>query len=69
MRSFEWIETEQSTNQSTGIVGTAVKVKLTGEMNLFWTRLDLASRGIVTTPETQWIDEDNHTFFWDNRKK
>ncbi len=66
MKSFEWIESVPMLTMK-GIM-IATKVKLTGELSLKCTRIDLAGRGIITTDETVWIDGDGE-FFWPGSEK
>ena len=66
MKSFEWIESVPMLTMKGLMI--AEKVKLTGNLNLKTTRLDLASRGIITTDETVWIDSDGSEFFWPHRE-
>ncbi len=62
MKSFEWIESVPMLTMKGLMI--AEKVKLTGKLSLKCTRIDLASRGIITTDETIWIDSDGSEFFW-----
>ena len=66
MRTFEWIESVPMLTVKGLMI--AEKVKITGDFNLKTTRLDLASRGIITTDETVWIDSDGSEFFWPGGK-
>ena len=66
MRTFEWIESVPMLTVKGLMI--AEKVKITGDFNLKTTRLDLASRGIITTDETVWIDSDGSEFFWPGSK-
>ena len=66
MKSFEWIESVPMLTVKGLMI--AEKVKITGKFNLKTTRLDLASRGIITTDETVWIDSDGSEFFWPGSK-
>ena len=66
MRTFEWIESVPMLTMKGLMI--AEKVKITGKFNLKTTRLDLASRGIITTDETVWIDSDGSEFFWPGSK-
>ena len=66
MKTFEWIESVPMLTMKGLMI--AEKVKITGKFNLKTTRLDLASRGIITTDETVWIDSDGSEFFWPGGK-
>tara|TARA_Y100000593_G_C4167942_1_gene265403 strand:+ start:43 stop:258 length:216 start_codon:yes stop_codon:yes gene_type:complete len=66
MKTFEWIESVPMLTMKGLMI--AEKVKITGDFNLKTTRLDLASRGIITTDETVWIDSDGSEFFWPGSK-
>ena len=62
MKSFEWIESVPMLTMKGLMIAT--KVKLTGKLSLKCTRIDLASRGILISDETIWIDSDGSEFFW-----
>ena len=47
MRSFVWVE---STTDN-----VVVRVKMTGKWNLHYTRLDLASRGLTTDKNSEYV--------------
>ena len=47
MRSFVWVE---STTDN-----VVVRVKMTGNLSLHYTRLDLASRGLTTDSHSEYI--------------
>ena len=47
MKSFVWVE---STTDN-----VVVRVKLTGKLSLHYTRLDLASRGLTTDSDSEYI--------------
>ena len=64
MKSFEYIESKPVVNNELGVVHEAIRVKLTGNLSLKNTRLDLASRGVICTSETVWVDVDGSEFFW-----
>jgi len=54
MRSFVWVE---STTDS-----VVVRVKMTGQMSLHYTRLDLASRGLTTDSHSEYVLPDGTIF-------
>ena len=51
MKSFEWVESVESNDMSRVVV----RVKMTGDLSLHYTRLDLASRGFVTDSDSEYI--------------
>ena len=66
-RTFEWIASVPVPNVDGLMI--AEKVKITGNFNLKTTRLDLASRGIITTDTTLWVDSDGSEFFWSGKNR
>jgi len=64
LKSFEYIESKPVVNNELGVVHEAIRVKLSGNLSLKNTRLDLASRGVICTSETVWVDVDGSEFFW-----
>ena len=54
MRSFEWVE---STTDN-----VVVRVKMTGSLSFHYTRLDLASRGLTTDSNSEYILPDGIIF-------
>ena len=51
MKSFEWVESVESND----MLRVVVRVKMTGDLNLHYTRLDLASRGFVTDSDSEYV--------------
>ena len=64
MKSFEYVEWKPVESDLEGVKGEAVEVKLSGEFSLRYTRLDLASRGIVTTSETRYVESNGNIFYF-----
>mgnify|MGYP001244932664 CR=1 FL=1 len=54
MRSFVWVE---STTDN-----VVVRVKMTGQLSLHYTRLDLASRGLTTDSHSEYVLPDGKVF-------
>ena len=51
MKSFEWVESVESND----MLRVVVRVKMTGDLSLHYTRLDLASRGLVPDSDSEYI--------------
>ena len=51
MKSFEWVESVESND----MLRVVVRVKMTGDLSLLYTRLDLASRGFVTDSDSEYV--------------
>ena len=51
MKSFEWVESVESND----MLRVVVRVKMTGDLSLHYTWLDLASRGLVTDSDSEYI--------------
>jgi hypothetical protein len=64
MKSFEYVEWKSVESDLEGVKGEAVEVKLSGDLSLSYTRLDLASRGIVTTSETRYVEPNGNIFYF-----
>ena len=47
VKSFEWIEIDED--------NVVITVQMTGLLSLHYTRLDLASRGLTTDGDTEYI--------------
>ena len=54
LKSFEWIE-----KTSDNVV---VRVKMTGQLSLHYTRLDLALRGLTTDSDSEYVLPDGKVF-------
>ena len=67
MKSFEWVDVNTvgyGKLQKFGYRGEVIEVKLTGELSLHYTRLDLASRGLITTPSSRYIKPNGKVFYF-----
>ena len=64
-KSFEYVDVIPA---PVGVLyrGTVKEVKLTGNLSLHYSRLDLASRGLITTPESRYIEPDGSIFHFSN---
>ena len=58
MKSFEWVESVESND----MLRVVVRVKMTGDLSLHYTRLDLASRGLITDSDSEYILPDETIF-------
>ena len=58
MKSFEWVESVESND----MLRVVVRVKMTGDLSLHYTRLDLASRGLITDSNSEYILPDETIF-------
>ena len=56
LKSFEWVEVSCWPQvDSNDMLRVVVRVKMTGDLSLHYTRLDLASRGLVTDSHSEYI--------------
>ena len=58
MKSFEWVESIESND----MLRVVIRVKMTGDLSLHYTRLDLASRGLITDSDSEYILPDETIF-------
>ena len=58
MKSFEWVESVESND----MLRVVVRVKMTGDLSLHYTRLDLASRGLVTDGDSEYVLPDGSVY-------
>ena len=58
LKSFEWVEAIESND----MLRVVVRVKMTGDLSLHYTRLDLASRGLITDSDSEYILPDETIF-------
>ena len=65
-KSFEYIDVKPYPQSPMNWFyrGEIIEVKLSGELDVYHTRLDLASRSLITTSDSKYIEPNGNIFYF-----